>query len=350
LVVARCSGSGRGPSLGPRRAACCGGSGFCAISASLLSRRGCSGLLGLLGALLPEREPVCRQLRQFRIGGQHAGLFLPQVKEALRQVLRGFAGAGAPTLCLRIIHGGSLHRQPATGYLFAAHKTLAYTYDNDVKYFLTDPRERSTVAEIDQTTGAQTTSAPVVKIKKYANRRLYNTATSSYVTLENLCQMVKDGQDFLVEDAKTGEDITRGVLTQIIFEEESKGGQQLLPIGFLRRLISFYGDSLQTLVPSYLEISMASFQRNQDQMRQYMAEAFGEMFPFRSIEEMGRQNMQMFQRAMTMFNPFVAGLADSDKAAAAGDKTGDNPVEVDTLKKQMEELRKQVEALARTKG
>ncbi|PJI43591.1 MAG: polyhydroxyalkanoate synthesis repressor PhaR [Ferrovibrio sp.] len=244
---------------------------------------------------------------------------------------------------------GSLHRRPGPGYLFAVHKTLAYTYDNDVKYFLTNPRERRTVAETDQTTGAQTTGAPAIKIKKYANRRLYNTATSSYVTLENLCQMVKDGQDFLVEDAKTGEDITRGVLAQIIFEEESKGGQQLLPIGFLRRLISFYGDSLQTLVPSYLEISMTSFQRNQDQMRQYMAESFGEMFPFRSIEEMGRQNMQMFQRAMTMFNPFVAGGAEGDKPIGAGDKPGE-PVEVDALKKQMEELRKQVEALARTKG
>lgn len=193
----------------------------------------------------------------------------------------------------------------------------------------------------------QTTASPVVKIKKYANRRLYNTATSSYVTLENLCQMVKDGQDFVVEDAKSGEDITRGVLTQIIFEEESKG-QNLLPIGFLRRLITFYGDSLQTLVPSYLEISMASFQRNQDEMRQYMAEAFGEMFPFRSIEEMGRQNMQMFQRAMTMFNPFVAGSAGAE--AGEGDKPGGKPAEVDTLKKQMEDLRKQVEALARTKG
>lgn len=196
----------------------------------------------------------------------------------------------------------------------------------------------------------QTSAAPVVKIKKYANRRLYNTATSSYVTLENLCQMVKDGQEFVVEDAKSGEDITRGVLTQIIFEEESKGGQQLLPIGFLRRLISFYGDSLQTLVPSYLEVSMASFQRNQDQMRQYMAEAFGEMFPFRSIEEMGRQNMAMFQRAMTMFNPFVAGADGSGDKAGAAERPGDKPVEVDVLKKQMEELRKQVEALARTKG
>lgn len=195
----------------------------------------------------------------------------------------------------------------------------------------------------------QTTAAPAIKIKKYANRRLYNTATSSYVTLENLCQMVKDGQDFIVEDAKTGEDITRGVLTQIIFEEESKGGQQLLPIGFLRRLISFYGDSLQTLVPSYLEVSMASFQRNQEQMRQYMAEAFGEMFPFRSIEEMGRQNMAMFQRAMSMFNPFVANLGDKAGEKEGGASGGEQPAEVDALKTQLEELRKQVEALARNK-
>lgn len=200
------------------------------------------------------------------------------------------------------------------------------------------------------------TAAPAIKIKKYANRRLYNTATSSYVTLENLCQMVKDGQDFVVEDAKTGEDITRSVLTQIIFEEEGKTGQNLLPIGFLRRLISFYGDSLQTLVPSYLDVSMASFQRNQEQMRQYMAEAFGEMFPFRGLEEMGRQNMAMFQRAMTMFNPFGAMTGEAATPPEAGQaprrEAAASPVqppEVDTLKQQLEELRRQVETLARIK-
>ena len=203
------------------------------------------------------------------------------------------------------------------------------------------------------------TAAPAIKIKKYANRRLYNTATSSYVTLENLCQMVKDGQDFVVEDAKTGEDITRSVLTQIIFEEEGKTGQNLLPIGFLRRLISFYGDSLQTLVPSYLDVSMASFQRNQEQMRQYMAEAFGEMFPFRGLEEMGRQNMAMFQRAMTMFNPFGAMSGEAmpmpeagqapRKEAASAPAGAPQPPEVDTLKQQLEELRRQVETLARIK-
>ena len=148
-------------------------------------------------------------------------------------------------------------------------------------------------------------SAPVV-IKKYANRRLYNTATSAYVTLDHLSQMVKEKIDFVVYDAKTGEDITRPVLTQIIFEEESKGGQTLLPIPFLRQLISFYGDSLQGVVPQYLEMSMTQFARNQEQMRRYMQNAFG-FNPFQQFESMGKQNMAMFENAMRMFNPFGAG-------------------------------------------
>ncbi|HEY2874931.1 MAG TPA: polyhydroxyalkanoate synthesis repressor PhaR [Reyranella sp.] len=148
-------------------------------------------------------------------------------------------------------------------------------------------------------------SAPVV-IKKYANRRLYNTATSAYVTLDHLSQMVKEKIDFVVYDAKTGEDITRPVLTQIIVEEESKGGQTLLPIPFLRQLISFYGDSLQGVVPQYLEMSMTQFARNQEQMRSYMQNAFG-FNPFQQFESMGKQNMAMFENAMRMFNPFGAG-------------------------------------------
>ena len=124
--------------------------------------------------------------------------------------------------------------------------------------------------------------APVV-IKKYANRRLYNTASSAYVTLDHLAQMVKDKTDFVVYDAKTGEDITRPVLTQIIVEEESKGGQTLLPIPFLRQLISFYGDSLQGIVPQYLEMSMTQFARNQEQIRHYMQNAFG-FNPFQQFE------------------------------------------------------------------
>ena len=147
--------------------------------------------------------------------------------------------------------------------------------------------------------------APVV-IKKYANRRLYNTATSAYVTLDHLSQMVKDKTDFVVYDAKTGDEITRSVLTQIIFEEENKGGQTLLPIPFLRQLISFYGDSLQGVVPQYLEMSMTQFARNQEQMRRYLQNAFG-FNPFQQFESMGKQNMAMFENAMRMFNPFRAG-------------------------------------------
>src|SRR3954454_5959733 len=144
--------------------------------------------------------------------------------------------------------------------------------------------------------------APIT-IKKYANRRLYNTATSSYVTLDHLCQMVKDGMDFVVYDAKTGEDITRSVLTQIIVEEESKG-QNLLPISFLRQLISFYGDNMQWVVPRYLEFSMQSFARNQEQMRDYFQNTIGGMFPFGTFEEIGKQNLAIFERAMRMFSPF----------------------------------------------
>ena len=147
------------------------------------------------------------------------------------------------------------------------------------------------------------TDAPVT-IKKYANRRLYNTSTSSYVTLDHLSQMVKDNTDFVVYDAKTGEDITRQILTHIIVEEEGKGGQNLLPISFLRHLISFYGDSLQAVVPNYLDHTMQAFARNQEEMRGYMDEAIGGMNPFSQFEDMGKQNVALFENAMKMFTPF----------------------------------------------
>lgn len=148
-------------------------------------------------------------------------------------------------------------------------------------------------------------SPNVTTIKKYANRRLYNTATSSYVTLDHLCQMVKDGEDFVVYDAKTGENITRSVLTQIIVEEESKG-QNLLPIGFLRQLIGFYGDSLQMVVPRYLDHVMSTFTENQDRTRSHMQDALGGLFPFGQFEELSKQNMAMFENALGMFNPAAA--------------------------------------------
>jgi len=200
-------------------------------------------------------------------------------------------------------------------------------------------------------------AAPVV-IKKYANRRLYNTATSAYVTLDHLSQMVKDKTDFVVYDAKTGEDITRSVLTQIIVEEESKGGQALLPIPFLRQLISFYGDSLQGVVPQYLEMSMTQFARNQEQMRRYLQNAFG-FNPFQQFESMGKQNMAMFENAMRMFNPFgkgQPGAAGAPPSAANGQEPAkpetaaapaSNEAAIDDLKRKLDELQGQLAELSK---
>ncbi len=169
---------------------------------------------------------------------------------------------------------------------------------------------------------SKATEGPIT-IKKYANRRLYNTATSSYVTLDHLCEMVKQGQDFNVYDARTNDDITRSVLTQIIFEEENKG-QNLLPIQFLRQLIGFYGDQLQSAVPRYLEVSMEAFARNQEQLRNRMAETFGGQ-TFKFFEDLSRQNAALFQdtwleaykRMMTFGAPMGRDLPGSHAAPSA---------------------------------
>jgi polyhydroxyalkanoate synthesis repressor PhaR len=190
---------------------------------------------------------------------------------------------------------------------------------------------------------------PVI-IKKYANRRLYNTQTSSYVTLDHLCEMVKEGTEFEVRDARTGDDITRSVLTQIIFEEEGKG-QNLLPIRFLRQLIRFYGDSLQAFVPGYLDLSMESFTKNQEAMKSRVAEAFGGGTS--AIEAMTRQNLAMFERAMKMFTPFVpptgrgANEADARAANGAGDAKAKPSDEIGELKDEIEAMRRQLAELAR---
>lgn len=184
-----------------------------------------------------------------------------------------------------------------------------------------------------------------VVIQKYANRRLYNKATSTYITLDNLAEMVRDNVDFVVYDAKTGEDITRKVLTQIIFDEEnSSNGQNLLPIQFLRQLISFYGDQMQAFLPSYLEMSLDTFAKQQEQMRKQFAQG---KFPGLqgSYEEQVRQNMQMFERAMKMFTPFgfppaAAAPAEEPKAAPEGDSA------LDDLKQQLAAMQAQIEKLA----
>src|SRR5256885_14291544 len=159
-------------------------------------------------------------------------------------------------------------------------------------------------------------STEPITIKKYANRRLYNTGTSTYVTLEDLASLVKKGEDFVVYDAKTGEEITRSVLAQIIFEQENKEGQNLLPIAFLRQLIRFYGDSMQMLVPRYLEVSIDNLSREQGKFRDQMAQAFNAT-GFGPLEDMARRNMEMFERAFAMFAPFGGRPATTAGAAAA---------------------------------
>ena len=184
-----------------------------------------------------------------------------------------------------------------------------------------------------------------ITIKKYANRRLYNTATSSYVTLDHLARLVKTGTQFAVYDAKTGEDITRSVLTHIIVEEEAKG-QKLLPVSFLRQLISFYGDSLQALVPRYLEFTMQSFAHNQEQMRNYMREALDGLMPFGQFEEMSKQNMAIFESAMRMFSPFhgegEGGEAFDATAAGDGPRSG---AELEEMRARLDAMRRELDAL-----
>lgn len=207
-----------------------------------------------------------------------------------------------------------------------------------------------------------------VTIKKYANRRLYNTGTSTYVTLEDLATMVKAGEDFLVYDAKSGEDITRSVLTQIIFEQENKDGQNLLPVSFLRQLIRFYGDSMQLLVPRYLELSIDSLSREQDRLRQQLASSLGGNPLVAPFEQHIRRNMEMFEKAFGMFSPFVkreedgqhqeaetapqAGkpVSQPEKAAAApaaGPAAPASAGDLDELKTQLADMQKKIDSLTR---
>lgn len=210
--------------------------------------------------------------------------------------------------------------------------------------------------------------APIV-IKKYANRRLYNTGTSAYVTLEDLACMVKRGDDFVVYDAKGGEDITRSVLGQIIFEQESKSGQSLLPIAFLRQLIRFYGDSMQMLVPSYLEMSLDKLTKEKGgfadvfghgaltsaMMKNPMADAARPIFA--QMEEQARQNVAMFRNALAMFTPGAMGATAKPKQPAVTEPPAPQPAppataavegrrEFDDMRRQLEELQRRVESMA----
>ncbi|HWK13989.1 MAG TPA: polyhydroxyalkanoate synthesis repressor PhaR [Rhizobiaceae bacterium] len=188
---------------------------------------------------------------------------------------------------------------------------------------------------------------PVV-IKKYANRRLYNTGTSTYVTLEDLAEMVKRGEDFTVQDAKSGEDITHPVLTQIIFELENKDGQNMLPVSFLRQLISFYGDQMQMVVPSFLEQSMIAFAKEQERFREQMKDAMGkgpmemmQVAPMKAFEEQARRNVELFQNAMRMFTPFP-------QATTAPEPTGSSDADdLRELKDQIAAMQRKIDSMGR---
>ena len=202
-----------------------------------------------------------------------------------------------------------------------------------------------------------------ITIKKYANRRLYNTGSSAYVTLEDLGKMVKEGDDFVVIDAKSGEDITRSVLAQIIFEQEAKDGQSLLPIPFLRQLIRFYGDSMQMLVPSFLDMSLSRFAGERQNMREQLKTNFGaNALPgaqmLEVMEEQTRKNLAVFSQAVAMFNPFIPGAgAPGAPSAPAGPSTGkleaggeaqaSATTDLDELKKQIADMQRQIQGLAK---
>lgn len=187
------------------------------------------------------------------------------------------------------------------------------------------------------------TAGEPITIKKYANRRLYNTAKSSYVTLDHLAQMVRDGQDFVVNDAKSGEDITRSVLAQIIFEEEAKG-PTMLPANFLRQLIRLYGDTLQGFVPGYLDASMETFSRNQETMREQVRSAFEANPALANFEALARSNMEWFENAMRMFAPFATGM--NARPGATPAKAGKD-VELEELKSQLAAMQAQLAKLVK---
>lgn len=182
-------------------------------------------------------------------------------------------------------------------------------------------------------------------IKKYANRRLYNTGTSTYVTLEDLADMVKKDEDFIVVDAKTGENITRSVLTQIIFEQENKG-QNLLPIAFMRQLIRLYGDSIQNLVPTFLDFSMDSLVRDQDKLRGQMKSAFGPA-ALDVVGDQVRRNTEMFEQAMRMFLPFGAARPEAPAAQqeAATEQSSDS--DFDLMRRQLDEMKSRLDKLSK---
>ncbi len=201
----------------------------------------------------------------------------------------------------------------------------------------------------EKTKGGKNGDGAQVVIKKYANRRLYNTRTSAYVTLEDLAAMVREGTEFVVYDAKTNDDLTRQILTQIIFEEESRG-EALLPVQFLRQLIGFYGGQMQGVLPSYLEMSLANFGRQQEQFASQMSRAFGTGSGASLMEEAAKANMAMFERAMQIFPAFGYSRTEPTPQAAGAEAKEETPPTapdaLDEMRRQMDEMRAQIDRLA----
>lgn len=190
-----------------------------------------------------------------------------------------------------------------------------------------------------------------IVIKKYANRRLYNTASSAYVTLEDLAKMVREGTEFVVYDAKSNDDLTRQILTQIIFEEESRG-EALLPVQFLRQLIGFYGGQMQGVLPSYLEMSLDNFSRQQEQIRGQFSKAFGAAPGAGLMDEAVKRNMSMFSDAMKMWPGFGALTPGAMAAATAATESKPAPAAdpLAEMRRQMDEMRSQLDKLSKTPG
>ncbi len=196
--------------------------------------------------------------------------------------------------------------------------------------------------------GPDSDDDPIV-IKKYANRRLYDTSTSAYVTLEHLSALVRDGKNFTVQDAKTGQDLTRSVLAQIIFEQENRK-EGVLPVSFLRQLIQFYGDSFQSMLPAYLELSMQNFTSQQEKWRDYMTTALGDENKAKAFDEQVRKNMEMFEETMRFFTPFVPKTPSAprgdDPAAPPGAEPPASTEVIRALQKQMADMQKQLAQIA----
>jgi polyhydroxyalkanoate synthesis repressor PhaR len=225
-------------------------------------------------------------------------------------------------------------------------KVYCFAHGQDCQGRWQDPARSIKEMSMGKTDGATI-------IKKYANRRLYNTGTSTYVTLDDLATMVKEDEDFTVQDAKSGEDITHSVLTQIIFEQEAKSGQTMLPVSVLRQLISFYGDQMQMVVPSYLEHSMAAFAKEQERIREQMTSMIGKspMDVMASGQQMfgeqAQRNMAIFQEAMKMFNPFaaVADIQPKNGAPAAADKGADAQDDLQSMRDQIAEMQRKLDEM-----